>query len=532
MTDIKLLSAIVAIGAVLPVMAMPEDVSCIDGQANEDIRIYPESGNVDDLDQIILTVEDSKKFGAFVYMPSLYSINQDGSIGEKISTCELMDVSARGKDTLRFRVLNPPTCSGKYAFLIKDNSFSLIPDSEVGPAMKCGDSRECPELKVKTPGRSFINYPVNLRGDTLRILHISNSYGGNVLYYVADLLKAADIDVSKVLVERLMYSSGSFKSWCDVAKDENANKYLYYKMAGGLETTLKGYEADKNDGSIFRRMLEENKWDLIILNQASTYAPYYEDWDSTGSGGYLPQLLSIIREYQPEVPVGFLLIHSYAEDYNSNTQHWSTMERWEKICDGVRWLQSAYDVDFVVPYGTAIQNLRLTGYNNTYDLTGDGTHLAGGLAQYAAGCCYFESVFSPRFNITVYGNSLRLPDPEVQFSDRYDGCVIPVDDGSAEIAQKAAFLASHNMYEVRSPYLADLRDYVYGEALNQDCYCTEYDFSFLEGVDDIRDLTPGPPYCIYGPSGILIGKTMSEEEWIKLPAGLYIRNGEKIFKLN
>ncbi|MDE5849050.1 MAG: DUF4886 domain-containing protein [Muribaculaceae bacterium] len=527
---VKVFVAIAVICALLTEMAMAEGISGLDRRARDNVMIYPEDDKVDSLDQITLTIEGSDKFGAFVYMPSLYAVNKDGSIGEEVSACRLIGSSARGADTLRFKVLNPPTRSGRYAFIIKDNSFSTVTHSGNSSETSSPESPDGLEMKARASGQAFINFPVDLERDTLRILHISNSYGGNLLYYVNDLLRAAGVDVSKVLVGRLMYSSGTFKNWYDVSNDKNSKSYWYYKMAGGLQPDLEACEGGEKDGAVFRQMIEGSRWDLIILNQASAFTPFYENWNSNGDGGYLPELLTLIRKHHPKVPVGFLLIHSYAENYVGNTQHWSTLERWERIRDSVHWLRNAYDVDFIVPYGTAIQNLRLTGYNNAHDLTGDGTHLAGGLAQYTAGCCYFETVFGPRFKSSVYGNSLRLPEPEIQYADKYEGCVIPVDDASAETAQKAAFLACHNMFEVRNPDLADLRDYVYGEALNTESYCKAYELNCSECVDGLTGEAGGPPYRVCGPSGILIGISMSEEEWSRLPAGFYIRNGEKIFK--
>ena len=190
----------------------------------------------------------------------------------------------------------------------------------------------------------------------------------------------------------------------------------------------------------------------------------------------------------------------------------------------MRWLQNVYNVDFVIPYGTAIENLRSTQYNTPHDLTGDGTHLASGLAEYTAGCCYFETVFSPRCMHSVWGNSLREELPEAQSTDEYKDAIIGIDDASSAIAQKAAFLACRNMYEIRNPNLANLTEYRYGEKLNQAEYRSVF---WLTGRG--RSTSP-ESYCIYGPTGILIGRSMNEEEWLNLPEGLYIRNGEKIFK--
>ena len=521
----RLISLIITVALLSSVVVGAENLQSPNTLLGQRLKAYPDSCEVDSLSQITLTLESPMKFGAFVYMPSLYRVNEDGSIGDEVSSCRMIEQSAIDRDTLRFRVLDPPARSGKYAVVIKSNSFSVKYGYD-SDSYNVDTAAEGVSPRIYKTKGNFINHPVNLTGDSLRILHISNSYGGNQLYYIDDLLKAANVDANKVLIDRLMYSGASFKNWYDVEMDKNPNTYICFRMTGDRGANIKMWDGGKDDGTNFRKILKENTWDLIVLNQASSYAPYFKKWESAEDGGYLIELLDIIRKYQPETPVGFLLIHSYAYNSNSNAEHWLTAKRWEKICEGVGWIKNAYGIDFVVPYGTAIENLRLTKYNNAYDLTGDGIHLAGGLPQYAAGCCYFETVFSPRYNQTVYGNPLRVSDPEVQFSDKFENCLIPVDDAAAETAQKAAFLATHNMFEIRNPDLADLKDYVYGEPLNQNSYC----FMFDVECGDVQDCAQRIPYRVVSSTGMLIGGSMSEDEWMQLPKGLYIRNGEKILK--
>ncbi|MDE7409509.1 MAG: hypothetical protein K2N09_05750, partial [Muribaculaceae bacterium] len=132
-------------------------------------------------------------------------------------------------------------------------------------------------------------------------------------------------------------------------------------------------------------------------------------------------------------------------------------------------------------------------------------------------------VLSSRYKKSIWGNSLRINDV-----DNNKVGMVRVDDESAEIAQKAAFLATHNMFELRNPHLADLTDYRYGEALNQE----EYSLTFRLTGNSIQSLQSERTYCVYGPSGILINKMSTEQELTNLPAGLYIvRQGAKTRKI-
>ena len=64
-------------------------------------------------------------------------------------------------------------------------------------------------------------------------------------------------------------------------------------------------------------------------------------------------------------------------------------------------------VDFIIPSGTLIQQLRQTEYNTAGDLTEDGYHLATGLPRYALACLWHEHIISPYTQRATRENRLR-----------------------------------------------------------------------------------------------------------------------------
>ena len=142
-----------------------------------------------------------------------------------------------------------------------------------------------------------------------------------------------------------------------------------------------------------------------------------------------------------------MLVHSYWSDYPSNTEG-SSYERWKLIAESAKKLRANYGINFIIPYGTAIQNLRSSSLNTEHDLTNDGTHCADGLADYTASCAYFQSLIAPRYGISVLGNPYRVA---VNQTGIYPESEISVTDENALIAQKAAFLACYNWYECVNP---------------------------------------------------------------------------------
>lgn len=283
---------------------------------------------------------------------------------------------------------------------------------------------------------------------TLKVLDIGNSYTNDATNLLPLITEASGSDISNICLYKAIRSSASYKNWYDVWCDKDTTyRYRIEKVLGGLHANVSTGIGAKGDGSLFRKLLTEEKWDLIIVHQVSTYAPYYECWNGTDAGGYLDELLSVIKEHQPDAVIGCYILHSFWDNYTRNKEG-SSYERWKLICSSIKEMQKDYRIDFIIPYGTAIENLRSSSLNNEYDLTRDGTHLGYGLCQYTAACCYYETLIAPRSGISVLGNAARYDASQAK-SSTYPS--ISVTDGNAPIAQKAAVLATKHMFECINP---------------------------------------------------------------------------------
>lgn len=286
-----------------------------------------------------------------------------------------------------------------------------------------------------------------LKKAELRVLDIGNSYTSGATHLLPLVAKASKADLSTMCLYQCNRGGGSFKNWVDIYNDkDNNNTYFIKKVVGGLSANVKTGKGERGDGQLFRDVLTHETWDLIIIHQVSTYAPYYSQWNTNSAAGYLNELISIIKKHQPNAALGFLLVHSYWSVYSRNEEH-SSFNRWQLIANSVKSFCEDYGADFVIPYGTAIQNLRASSLNNEYDLTSDGTHCGYGLAEYTAACCYYESLIAPRCGISVLGNSARIDvsDKESKYPS------VNVTDENAPIAQKAACLATQDMYHCQNP---------------------------------------------------------------------------------
>ena len=290
------------------------------------------------------------------------------------------------------------------------------------------------------------NPPLNLQKEQLRVLDIGNSYTVDATHYLPDIVTASEIDVSDICLYTATRGGASFKNWFDIYHDKDTVSYGVSKLFGGLEANITGIAAIGN-GERFRNTLINNEWDIIIIHQVSDYAPYFDRWEEDSNAGYLSKFIRLLRKHQPKAVIGFLLVHSYWSGYGGNTEK-SSLERWKLIAKSAKKLRANYGIDFIIPYGTAIQNLRASSLNNEYDLTADGTHCANGIADYTAACTYFQSLFSPRYGVSVLGNTARI---SVEQTETYPSSDISVTDENAPICQKAAFLAAYNWYECINP---------------------------------------------------------------------------------
>ena len=287
------------------------------------------------------------------------------------------------------------------------------------------------------------NPPVNFHKADLKVLDIGNSYTQDAQTYLPRIIAASGIDTDFSLY-RAFRPSASFKTWVDCWNDSDNENYSIDFCAGTALGGISG-SGGASDGALFRKALQSVKWDIILIHQVSTYSNDYSLWEGNGAGGYLQELIRIIRVTNPQATIGYLMTHSYRGTYWANSEG-SSYLRWRNIADATKQLKLEYDIDFIIPYGTAVQNLRASSLNDGYEFSEDGTHMGAGLGDYVAGCCYFESLLAPRYGVSIWGNTFRLTDLDESKGGRRN-----ITDQTAVVAQKAAILATLDMWNVSDP---------------------------------------------------------------------------------
>ena len=392
-----------------------------------EMDISPAPGVVKNLSEITFRC-DNGLFTSPSLSPVLSYVNPDGTQGDPITNITFSSRRGPLLDTSILQLDESLLQPGIYALKIPSSHYVVDRFS--------GEDEQSDIESGNIDDFLIISTDINFDGPTFRVLDIGNSYTMNSTEYLRQLIPEMGVDVSDICFYRAIFSGGSFKNWYDIYNNLNTDPYYIQRVFGDIRCNNLIESSQYNGCEALKTLLHDNEWDLIIIHQASRYASFYDSWQSQSDRGYLNELLDIIHEAQPGVPVGTHIIHGYGENSNYNSEKFSTRERWGCIASSAKRMQEDYDIKLLIPYGTAIENLRNSELNDETDLLEDGTHLSTGLARYAAACCYYETVFAPRFKKSMAGNTLRI-------SGAND-----VTDDNASLVWKAVRSACENPFSI------------------------------------------------------------------------------------
>lgn len=389
-----------------------------------------------------------------------------------------------GYDIVRFYDghIETKNFSSKYDALKDDaNDFFSVKDENGNPLMLInGGILVYPNGRIRTMSfdSAKTQYSVpkknNQRCDihkkSFRVLDIGNSHSWDCIRYLKDIVKESSIDVSDMAFVSLRRGGSSWKSWYNGWHDQDTESgdvltgstYYISKEFGGLDVVVKGNNLPEvtpitfqgNNAEEYRSLMRDNKFDLIVIHQNYLGLEHYDEWNGHGEFGYLPEFMMILHTTQPQAEIGTLINHApFSQSGFSlfGTKEWLN----NVVYQTDRKFIEEYGIRFIVPYGTALENIRQSHYNTSthglnYDLNAP-IHSGLGLAVYTNSCTYFESLIAPRYGISVLGNSFRVILTDEQKPGYKDASISVDNDDIAYTAQMAAILAVNNMWEVQNP---------------------------------------------------------------------------------
>lgn len=227
-----------------------------------------------------------------------------------------------------------------------------------------------------------INNPTNaLPVRSFNVLCYGNSFTEDAMGYVPMILNSIAPDV-KVTIGvaylggcSLQQHLANFRgeTVVDGEKEYKPQRYIYYKSVnGGPWTAHRNKDAD----AVFNDM----DWDVVTFQQNGSMS--FRDWSQV-IWPHLSELTEIVKARKSDVTLGWILIHGAYGASDAGFEYY-----WRGTADNAQKTAEAIDC-VVFPYGTAVQNLRLTparelGDGSAHNMTVDNGHLQEGIGCYCA----------------------------------------------------------------------------------------------------------------------------------------------------
>ncbi len=284
----------------------------------------------------------------------------------------------------------------------------------------------------------FRNNPLPVNCDSLRVLAIGNSYSIDGTAYVGELMSATGMEPRRYGVYVAQRGSSSLENWRNILLSNDS--IWLHRAAGNI--SLRKYR------STMRELLSQS-WDIVVLQQFSKLAPYYDSYNPC-----LRELVDSVRSLctNPRVTIAWQLTHTYDRNSTLNDSL-AGDNRWLHIVEATRQMVKEDGIDVVIPTGTALQIARGTSLQTPYDLTRDHTHLCYGVGRYIAACTWVETLFKPTFGISVEGNTATHLLTDAELRDNAQSFIsdssVPVTEANRDSCQWCALEACRHPYSLR-----------------------------------------------------------------------------------
>lgn len=324
------------------------------------------------------------------------------------------------------------------------NVSSVTPDTKISDKV----SEVQNYLKIYVP-------KIKDNKNTLKILAIGNSFSQNAMTYLYELADSAGYE--NIVLGNLYIGGCTVDTHCENAT-LNKNAYGYQKNVGSgwintPSTTL-------YDG------LTDEEWDYITIQQASGSSGMADTYRG------VEYLASYIRYNMPNqsAKIGWHLTWAYqqgaAHDEFVKYQK-DQMVMYNAIINAVKSkILTNPDIDFVIPAGTAIQNVRTSVIGDT--LNPDGFHL-NSMGNYIAGMTWLKAVAGAYIDDISWKPS-----------------TVNITDSEQEIIKKAVNNACRTPYEVTSFNDTEVSSYAYTVSISENDGVTQAKFLKIaetEGTD-------------------------------------------------
>lgn len=313
----------------------------------------------------------------------------------------------------------------------------VIYKSPESSALTRKDNADIIAIKNKADKPKIHNRPFPYGKRDAKILFIGNSFTADSTAYLPEIIEAAGLVLSEACLYYTFVGGATFQKYCEIL--ETGGSYSLTNVFGNYS----GLKTGTLD------ILLSNDWDVVFLQQGSEHSKDYNLWQP-----YLDKLIKAIKKLCPSNPC--IAYHQtwnpWWFDNDIYTENGIYIDvGFEQITDAVRKIQ-ALGIDYIIPTGTAIQNIRHSSLNTRHNLHRDEKHLAFGLARYTAACCVYATLIADLFNTRLYGNPYIHTVTEQEIADTgQQSCLVDnvdVTDENRLTIQECVINAIENIHEV------------------------------------------------------------------------------------
>ena len=334
-------------------------------------------------------------------------------------------------NSLESRMINNIFETAEEGFFVTDFAgnigFSVRPDTQNNVIVKSNSSKD----DVKK----------------LRVLTIGNSFSTDALAYVPPLLTDAGVE----FVIGYLYKGG-----CTLAEhlsywNGGTAAYSYFKHTGEKWTERTNTNA--------AYAIADEAWDVVIFHQESSNSGKIDTVMAS-----LPTLIADVKGEIDGVKIGWLMTPAWGSQNSGwgSSTYTNQAEMYAAIVDVAKKVRDMYEVDFLIPEATAIQNARGTSLDAIgADLFASSSdrHLEDGTGRLIAAMTVYNTIWK-----TIAGKSLM----QLSFLPIYGTNVVNTSSSNdfypqtssfaevtasiAQVAKACANAAMENMFAVTEIY--------------------------------------------------------------------------------
>ena len=293
----------------------------------------------------------------------------------------------------------PDNNSSTYTVIIKDGSliFTGGKKANIRPAVTAFIQKFLAadgETEIDIKGEMGIEGEEMIK--SLKVLAIGNSFSIDAMAYLYQI--AEDMQVDEIILGNLYIPGCSLSThWSNASR--NSAAYEYYRNTSGEWQTTPNVS--------IQDAIKEVDWDFITLQQASGSSGRADTYEP-----FLTNLIDYVKANatNPDVKLAWHMTWAYqADSPHVDFPHYGS-EQITMYNAIIQTVQSAVvpksEIAFVIPAGTAVQNVRATEIGDI--VTSDGYHLSVPLGRYIAGLTWAAMLIDYDIeNVAYYPNGIK-----------------------------------------------------------------------------------------------------------------------------